>query len=128
MPLNFNYANCADEHAVDSDENWPITETLIFATMPIGIHEITEKTVDEFIRRLTILQAANGGLYHQYGQSWFITPEEVRARIGLNTNASTITKTQFAKNMVSLLERNGNSRLRTQDSRREAARAELVSA
>lgn len=128
MPLTWNAGDIENYEQLHSEEEggWPVTEALIFMTMPIGIHKITEATVDEFIRRATIWQATVGGAMYQYGvNDVFITPDEIRARIGLQTNASSRTKTQFHKLIIDKLEERGRRRVRNQPLVLEQAKADL---
>ena len=80
----------------------PVTETLLNATMLIGLHSITEKNFEEF--HLRIVEASStlfdgGGWLSRYGgekeTSFNPTLKEVQAHIGLATNASTKTRKQW---------------------------------
>lgn len=123
MPLTWNIGDVDDFEQIKSDEEWPVTEALIFATMAVGIHHITESTVDEFVRRLSMWQEVAGGMLWQYGENWFITEDDVRRRIGMSTNASSRTKTEFKNMILEHIEDNAKSKLRTQSSRLEKAKA-----
>lgn len=69
---------------------FPITEALIWATMAVGIGEITEKTADDFYDRLSIYERLFGPLLRQYDPKGapksFIKREDVLRHIGLKTN------------------------------------------
>lgn len=70
-----------------------IQEALIFHTVSTGITEVTEKTVREFYNRLSLHERVFGPL-----AGWDemeITPDHARVAIGLSSNASPMTKTQF---------------------------------
>lgn len=70
----------------------PVTKSLIFSTMSIGIGEITDKTVDEFVARLDLFQKIHGALMHAFdhdAQEWVerpLTRADVVAHKGLSTN------------------------------------------
>lgn len=74
----------------------PLTEVLIFATMATGIGQLTEDNADEFYARLNFLERTDGPFIiraevdgkRPEGAAARITPEEIRAHIGLSTNAT----------------------------------------
>lgn len=77
------------DHPTEGGEKWhPITDSLIWATMIVGIGQITEKTVDEFARRLAAYQAIDGGMILREGGRIHITREDVERHIGLRTNVT----------------------------------------
>lgn len=67
----------------------PITQTLIFKTMSVGMGEITQKNWREFYERIRFVQRLDG-VRHQADQDddWRIvlTPTDVFQHIGLTTN------------------------------------------
>jgi hypothetical protein len=74
----------------------PITDCLIWGTMVVEIGKITEKTYEEFHRRL--VEAHEVGIcpsinyYDEQTKKWRVripTLEEVKLHIGLSTNVST---------------------------------------
>lgn len=91
-----------DEHGPTKRLN-PITEALIFATISVGMSEITEKNWKKFADRLTIVQNLDGGYLVRPipeihgGITAYITDEDVKNHIGLATNASNKTDAQFNK-------------------------------
>ena len=62
------------------------TQTLIFATMSVGIGHITEKNAEEFYTRLAMLERVDGAMRRRGGEPMCFTRDEVRAHIGLRTN------------------------------------------
>ncbi len=77
-----------------------LTESLIWATIPVGIGTITEKNAEKFFKRLRIVEAAGGNrLVHPDGRRHYITLEEVRRHIGLSTNASRLNDSEFIENL-----------------------------
>jgi hypothetical protein len=86
-----------------------ITETLIFCTMYIGMAEITEKNYLEFYTRLSIYERVMGNfLYNGNGETRtprYFTIQDIKQHIGLQTNASPLTKTQFTKDLYTRHER-----------------------
>ena len=72
-----------------------ITETLIWMTMMVGINEISEKTATEFFARASLEEALWGAMRSKGDESVYVSIEDVRRHIGLKTNASPYTKTQW---------------------------------
>jgi hypothetical protein len=67
---------------------WNAIRNCIFATMAVGINEITKDNCDEFAVRLTMLRPTG------ISSEW-ITKQDVIDCIGLKTNATTLTKRRF---------------------------------
>lgn len=79
----------------------PFTNALIWATMGIGMREITEKNYKEFYSRLRYSDALDGNKtlawdFEKREQRDY-TLEDVKRHIGLSTNASNLTRNQFIK-------------------------------
>jgi hypothetical protein len=105
MALHWNIERCNDFESLKSDSEWFKTEALIWTTMIIGINQITEKTADEFYRRVKLIEKGTGRLAAtKEGDYWF-TKEDITRRIGLGTNATSMNKTEFNKHLLKLMER-----------------------
>lgn len=100
MALNWNLSKCADHEELMTDATWRITDIMIWATMFVGIPEITESNYKEFYARLSLIERLNGTFLNLNGSPRYITLEEVERRVGLSTNAGTITRAQFTKQKV----------------------------
>jgi hypothetical protein len=88
MSLNYNITNCKDNDAIKTDSEWYKTEHMIFATMAIDMHEITQDNVVEFYARLLMVGKISEGNWYSAGIGWeYTTFEDVQKRIGLHTNA-----------------------------------------
>lgn len=72
----------------------PLTETLIFMTMTVGIGEITNDNWPEFYARVKLFEKLDGPFLYKDGSDWFIEPEDVKNHIGLSTNATFKDKTR----------------------------------
>jgi len=89
----------------------PVTTALIWATIEIGLGRITEKNYAEFWMRMSMADgiSGDGRLYeeHDDGKHRYrsVTLEEVKQHIGLRTNVSNITKTQFYNQMMKKTDR-----------------------
>lgn len=107
MSLDFNVSKVKNHKVVTSKNEiintegktrlkWhPVTDALTWATMTIGINEITEKNWKDFYRRLNLYESLNGTFLTSFKGQRFITPLEVYTNIGLSTNASKKTEKQF---------------------------------
>ncbi len=71
--------------------------TIIFCTMMTGIREITEKNRTNFHARVSFIENTRGSFCHKKGKPVYISQEDVDRMIGLRTNASTLTRSQFIK-------------------------------
>lgn len=103
MSLNFDVSKVKDykdvttaAYEIEGRPQWnPVTNTLVWWTIPIGISSITEKNVDEFWSRLSMWQAVVGPVLSTKDLDIWLTRDDVVAHIGLQTNASDKTKAQF---------------------------------
>jgi len=91
MALSWNVTKVIDNEALHADDNqWAITNSLIWGTMGVGISRITEDNYVDFYARLTFL-------YTSISHESDITVFDVKRRIGLSTNADNETELQFVK-------------------------------
>jgi len=120
MSLDFNYGTLPED-AKPNGPDWAITESLIWATMGIGINTITEANAEEFHTRLMVWHRAIG--VRQGNPSERITLADVRKRIGLSTNATPLTKAGFKNNVWRILmaDAEGDTRRDRVNAQREAA-------
>lgn len=99
MSLDWDITKVKNSKEIKSDQEWPITEALIFLTMNIGIREITEENQREVLTRLRCVEKVYGPTLHQNGAPRPFTLLDLQRRVGLTTNASKLTKNQFLKNL-----------------------------
>lgn len=72
------------------------TNTLIWASLLVGLPTITEKNVERYYKRLAAVEAHNGAYRRSSnGDDVFFALDEVRAHVGLSTNVSTETDAAF---------------------------------
>lgn len=101
MPLTWDVSKIADHDEVTTLQTeqgaiWhPKTEALVWLSMSTGIATITEQNSDEVYARINLIERVRGAMLGTNGESLFIEPEDVRKHIGLRTNASRLTKSQF---------------------------------
>ena len=124
MSLDFNISQVEDheevavihhyekpEHTTEQiRESWK-TEAIVFLTIAIGINQITQANHKEFAARIIMWEEVNGSYLRLGGESYRLTYEDVERRIGLSTNASTKTKTQFDKALMETLRTWAESRV-----------------
>ena len=86
-----------------------ITEILIFCTMFIGMIKIPKPNHIDFHHRITQWEMVMGGkagllILPETGDSRMPSLEEVKWHIGLETNADTFTKRQWATQLIKLMD------------------------
>lgn len=126
MPLNWNVANVKDNDNVcffTATENShgrqagnqylkASTDALIWLTMSVGLDEITEDNIDEWLYRLAIEYAINDSTLYQIvdGKSERVYHDEnsLRQHIGLYTNAGTISRKEYHEKILRILHNNGS--------------------
>tara|TARA_R110001583_G_scaffold36911_2_gene121065 strand:+ start:292 stop:687 length:396 start_codon:yes stop_codon:yes gene_type:complete len=109
MPLNYDYRKVKtttwepdgtfDKDGEPMGKMPDVLNSLIWITMSIGINSITEKTWKDFYTRMKLLGVDRNLLRRDEDGNYTIpiSAEDVRDHIGLHTNASSKTKTQFLK-------------------------------
>lgn len=119
MSLNWNIENVKADWK--SDDVWPITDALIWATMSVGMNEITNSNWREFYSRAYMIQTIHGGWIIEKGKTRFVTPKEVRDHIGLHTNATNHTAAKFKSNIDRRMREYANQQLRMADEAEQEA-------
>jgi len=76
----------------------PVSHSLIFATMVIGMNEITKKNWAKFYARLHLWELIHGAYLSKNGKPFLISADEVKRHIGLSTNASVFSDARFLRN------------------------------
>lgn len=122
MSLNFNTGNIADRTVhFPPDEDGKMNDDLhilIWLTMPIGINHFTEKNIEEVWRRVDIWQKVIGSGFTKINIGdpahfppdtseaerttaipYVVSKEAVFHAIGLYTNATAKTRSQFLKDL-----------------------------
>ncbi len=105
MPLTWDITRVIDFSEINSGTESVKTQGLVFATMVIGMNEITDANAGEFYTRIKMLEGANGALVYTSdiaGSDYFYTPADIQRRIGLHTNANRYTKTKFVNHLYQL--------------------------
>jgi hypothetical protein len=106
MSLSWNVENIKDyetvcwigEKGADDRRINPVTETLIFMTIGVGLGSITENNVGEFAARFRVMEKVQGPfLVKSGGKDWYLSDEDFIAHIGLYCNVTNETRSQWAR-------------------------------
>ena len=120
MPLNYNYSKIKESTKVfepdgtfDDEGNElgyiaQVLDTLIWATLSVGLSDITEKNWKDFYTRMKIMGKDRSLLRKDKNGRYTvpISAQEVKDHIGLTTNATKLTKLQFLKRAYHIVHRN----------------------
>ena len=79
-------------------------QTVIFLTMTLGMNKVTEKNKERFFNRIKFMESRTGAVMRLNDEPHPFTMDMVEECIGLETNASTMTKAQFIRNQTKSLE------------------------
>jgi hypothetical protein len=115
MALHWNVTNCKNHKALTNEDEWPITNALIWASMTTGIKDITEENIPEIYARIRAWEDIVGALLHskntETGQieERNIEVEDLVKRIGLHTNASSLTRAEWRKGIANYLDREADA-------------------
>jgi hypothetical protein len=131
MALDFNTKNVKDQSLLTviakaddpmqgvkkGQELWsPLVEALAHVTMGIGLGELTEKNLPEFLLRVRLWERCFGAMRksHTGGKlvDVYFTVAELRGMVGFRTNVSPLTRPVFLRNLAAHLERDTNAELR----------------
>lgn len=110
MPLRWSIENVENYAEIQDERGSTVTEAIVWATMAIDMGSITAKNYREFAERMQFLVEIGLPLLVKWddeaGTQEPVTGSEllaeVKRRIGLTTNVTTRTKTQFLKNIVGM--------------------------
>lgn len=114
-----------------ADENGKIremaalTHAMIFATISVKLGQITEKNANEFYARMKILERLWGPFVYKMenGEKSDVelTPEDIRAHIGLSTNVIDESRAQFMKAVKNEMDRHAVGYTRDTEKAKETA-------
>jgi len=114
MALHWNVTNCKNHKALTNEDEWPITNALIWISMSTGIREITEEKIPEIYARIRTWEDIVGPMLHgkdtETGEivDRHIEVADLVKRIGLTTNASSMTRAEWRKNLGAYFDREAN--------------------
>lgn len=99
MSLNWDISKVENYKELTENGLNSVTNALIWGTMAIGMREITSKNWERFYKRLHILERVKGAFLVSGGNPVYLTKDDVKRHIGLTTNVSNETDTQFYKGL-----------------------------
>ena len=113
MSLDFNVSKVHDHTNITTapfkwmgKSQWhPVTNSIVWATIPCGFNKITEDNFDMVWQRLSRWQQVIGAFCEGEQGDVYITEEDVRMHIGLSTNASVKTDQKFAETLLSRIDK-----------------------
>ena len=103
MSLNFDLRKIPESVRTDPRDPTkmnPVTEAIIWSSLSIDMGSITEKNIDEWMIRLALSDKLFGTMLHKNREPRPITREEIAAHVGLTTNVSTRTRSNFVKRVT----------------------------
>ena len=114
---NLCYVNKSEKDGKPQGEMSPITNTLIWSTMFVGFNKITNKNYVQFHKRLIELEIASGGclLVNDDGHSRQPTIHEVKSHVGLSTNASVQSNTQWSRNIARIIQETAEKKIKHEE-------------
>jgi hypothetical protein len=118
MALHWNVTKCKNHKALTNEDEWPITNALIWGSMSTGIREITEENIPEIYARFRVWEGIVGAMLHgkdtETGEivDRHIEVADLVKRIGLTTNASSMTRAEWRKGIANYLDREANEHKR----------------
>jgi hypothetical protein len=112
MPLTSDISAVVDFHDIQQGAEWTKTEGLIFATMSIGMDEITTENAGEFYARIKVLEGMIGSFvtvldgeargHEAKIADYYFNTADIQRRIGLKTNGGRETRTKFLNRMLKI--------------------------
>lgn len=104
MSLNWSAKDVVNWESVNTDENGPAIQNVIFYTMTTGMPRITATNVEEFLARLLKFNLVTGASWQDMREIKKTYSELLPQLIGLSTNSSTKTITQFNKDLLNVIQ------------------------
>lgn len=104
MALHWDITKCENSDSLTTDEQWPVTRHIIWATMFVGMGRITEENIETFAKRVMAHDKVAGPFLSRWDddgkkEDYFPGFEEIRKYIGLSTNVTTISDDKFYKKL-----------------------------
>ena len=114
MPLTWDVEAVEDwQDITQNDNEWAKTEAIIFTLIVTGTPDITEENWEEVFIRINMWERASGTMMLDGdGNNLYMKPEWIRRRVGLKTNASTLTKREFKERVAKALRDRATGKLR----------------
>jgi len=89
-----------------------VKQGLVFYTMFVGMGDIKDSNIDEFIARIRFHEKIDGPICSTDGEPYSVPDEDIRKAIGLRTNVGFESRQKFAKRMIDSLWRQVDAQVR----------------
>ena len=102
MSLNWNVEDCVGREDW-SDRDHDGLDALIWGTMLVGLHRITEANLPEWLLRMRMERANYASAFqikYQNEREYYLRLEHLRKFIGLRTNATELTRSKWLKTFM----------------------------
>ena len=102
MSLNWNVEDCVGR-ADWSDRDHDVLDTLIWGSLLVGLHRITEANLPEWLLRMRMERANYEHAFqirYQNDREYYLRLEHLRKFIGLRTNVSDWTRAKWLKKFM----------------------------
>lgn len=108
MTLQYSTEKCNPPLPIDDEDN-VVRGLLIECSPVVGFNKITNDNWMEFYVRLHLLEtmSGNGSILVSKGKEYearFVEPKEVKRWVGLTTNSSSKTRSQFMKTISNIMD------------------------
>lgn len=102
MGLHWSIEKVRDHEALTTEEAWTTTNAIVWATMAVGIGDLTEADAPTFYARLHVYERLVGAFRIGADGPIYFTPAEVRRYIGLHTNVARDTDAAWRKRIMAV--------------------------
>lgn len=108
MALNWSIQECNDWEQLITDDNWQVTNALIWLTMGVDLGEINERNINDFYARIKVWERVCGALLNGSSMEnpeitpYYITFEDVFRRVGLVANVSDKSLNEWLKRVIKI--------------------------
>ena len=122
MALHWDVTKVDNFEEVLNKDNWPITNTVIWASMAVDMQGITDKNWREFYARIRLCEKLHGTyLKGEDMEPYPITPAHIKRLIGLKVNVAHKPRAAWLKSyMGSILEDGISATYRAEQETQEA--------
>ena len=114
MALSWDITQCKnmDSLTVEETGEWAVTNALIWLTMAVDMGKISDTNIGEFYARTKVWEAVTGAMITKHNkdtdtlEDYFLTFADIHKRIGLVTNVSNVTTTNWFKRITRVMTEN----------------------
>ena len=102
MSLNYDFSQCVGREGW-SERDYNTLDKLIWGTMTVGLHGITEDNLSEWLLRMRMERANFSEAFqmkYQHEKGYYIRLVHLRKFVGLRTNASDLTRSKWLKELM----------------------------